>query len=141
MKAKTDKIKLEHIVCILYVIKGITKANIIYKQSGSVKQINTSIFYKAIHALLTQKQLNKKEIKTYLIARKDFEWFKISSKMFTSKKYNIPQSTEHLILGLPDINTLLKVEREKQSEQFYNLFYDYYYNNVALKYILKNCGL
>ena len=140
MKAKTDKILLEHIVYILYVIKGITKANIIYKQSGSIKQINTAIFYKAIHTLLTQKQLSKKEIKTYLAARKDFEWFKISSKMFTSKKYNIPQRTEHLILGLPDISTLPKAEREQQSETFYNLFYDYYYNNVTLKYILKIVG-
>lgn len=138
LKINDDRsIHLKHILQILNTINGITKANAIYKQSGSVKRINKNIFIKVLFTLLSNKKIAKKEIKTYLKARKSFEWFKITSQKCNSKNYTLSSKIDYMVLGLPQFNNVSVNKTERKIEQINNLLFDVYYNNLSVKHLLK----
>lgn len=133
-----DLLKMEWGINLMNNIAKVKWANDFFKQMDCNKQMDCSILYDTIKAVFSDEPFKDQQLKKYYEFLRAMEHFNLAVRKLHSAETPLPTNMELFLLGLPGYVFSDKVELEKISTYYHNIYVDYVEKQIELKDFIES---
>tara|TARA_R110000868_G_scaffold16672_7_gene74136 strand:- start:485 stop:1021 length:537 start_codon:yes stop_codon:yes gene_type:complete len=133
-----DLLKMEWGINLMNNITKAKWANDFFKQMGCSNEIDCSILYDGIKAVFNDEPFKDQQLKKYYEFIMCMEQFNFAVRKLHSIETPLPTNMELFLLGLPAYVLGDKVELDKISTYYHNIYVDYVEKQIELKDFIES---